>query len=168
VTPKIKNTALILWSIYIGFSVLQTILLLPGGLNLYDAVTVTFSTMAAAGFCVKNSSIGTFGSAYVDIVVTLFMLVSGANFALYYKALSGKLSSVLKDGELRVYLGIWAVVSLLAALKLFTSNTYDTFASRCATAHFRPPPFSPPPASPPPITSIGLHSPRSCSFCSSS
>jgi trk system potassium uptake protein TrkH len=136
-TPKIKNTALILWSIYIGFSVLQTILLLLGGLNLYDAVTVTFSTMAAAGFCVKNSSIGTFGSAYVDIVVTLFMLVSGANFALYYKALSGKLSSVLKDGELRVYLGIWAVVSLLAALKHFTSNTYDKFAQSLRYSTFQ-------------------------------
>ena len=51
-TPKIKNTALILWSIYIGFSILETILLLLGGLSFYDAVTVTFSTMAAAGFCV--------------------------------------------------------------------------------------------------------------------
>jgi trk system potassium uptake protein TrkH len=69
---------------------METILLLLGGLSLYDAVTVTFSTMAEAGFCVKNSSIGTFGSAYVDIVVTLFMLISGANFALYYKALSEK------------------------------------------------------------------------------
>ena len=136
-TPKIKNTALILWSIYIGFSVLQTILLLLGGLNPYDAVTITFSTMAAAGFCVKNSSIGTFGSAYVDIVVTLFMLVSGANFALYYKALSGKISSVLKDGELRVYLGIWAVVSLLAALKLFSSNTYDSFAQSLRYSAFQ-------------------------------
>ena len=59
-TPKIKNTALVLWAIYIGFSVLQTFLLQIGGLSLYDAVTVTFSTMAAAGFCVKNSSICAF------------------------------------------------------------------------------------------------------------
>lgn len=126
-TPKIKNTAIILWSIYIGFSFLQTILLVFGGLNWYDAITVTFSTMAAAGFCVKNSSIGTFGSAYVDIVVTFFMLVSGANFALYYKALSGKISSVFKDGELRVYLGIWAFVSVFAALQLSFSSTYGSF-----------------------------------------
>ncbi len=126
-TPKIKNTALVLWSIYIGFSLLETIMLAFGGLSLYDAVTVTFSTMAAAGFCVKNASIGSFSSLYVDIVVTIFMLIAGANFALYYKALSGKLSSVLKDGELRVYLGIWAVVALLAALYLYISNTYSSF-----------------------------------------
>lgn len=127
-TPKIKNTALILWTIYLGFSVLQTVLLLFGGLSLYDAVTVTFSTMSAAGFCVKNSSIGTFGSAYVDSVVTLFMLISGANFALYYKALSGRLFSALKDGELRAYVGIWAAVSLFAAVQLFGTNTYASFA----------------------------------------
>lgn len=126
-TPKIKNTALILWSIYVGFSILETVLLLFGGLSLYDAVTVTFSTMAAAGFCVKNSSIGSFSSAYVDVVVTVFMLIAGANFALYYKIIIGKVSSVFKDGELRVYLGIWAVVALLSAAYLFTNNTYTSF-----------------------------------------
>jgi trk system potassium uptake protein TrkH len=108
-TPKIKNTALILWSIYLGFSVLQTALLRLGGLGLYDAVTVTFSTMSAAGFSVKNGSIGSYASPYIDVVVTLFMLISATNFALYYKALTGRISSVLKDGELRAYLGIWAV-----------------------------------------------------------
>ena len=136
-TPKIKNTALILWSIYIGFSVLETVLLLFGGLSLYDAVTVTFSTMAAAGFCVKNSSIGTFSSAYVDVVVTIFMLVSGANFALYYKAISGKISSVFKDGELRAYLGIWAFVAFVSALYLFFSNTYASFAQSLRYSAFQ-------------------------------
>ncbi len=135
-TPKIKNTALILWSIYIGFSVLETILLKLGGLSLYDAVTVTFSTMAAAGFCVKNASIGTFSSVYVDVVVTIFMLIAGANFALYYKAISGKLRSVLKDGELRVYLGIWAVVAILSAWHLTMANTYDSFAESLRYSSF--------------------------------
>ncbi|HNZ94739.1 MAG TPA: potassium transporter TrkG, partial [Sphaerochaeta sp.] len=59
----------------------QTILLLEGGLSLYDAVTVTFSTMSAAGFTTKNNSIAGFGSTYVDIVVTVFMAIGGMNFA---------------------------------------------------------------------------------------
>lgn len=126
-TPKIKTTAAILWLIYLLFSLLETVLLLFGGLTLYDAITVTFSTMAAAGFCVKNSSIGTFSSAYVDIVVTVFMMIAGANFALYYKAFAGKLKSVWKDGELRVYLGIWTGVSLLSAITLSRANTYGGF-----------------------------------------
>ncbi len=136
-TPKIKNTALVLWAIYIGFSVLQTFLLQIGGLSLYDAVTITFSTMAAAGFCVKNASIGTFSSTYVDVVVTIFMLIAGGNFALYYKALTGKVSSVVKDGELRVYLGIWSLATLFSALHLLFSNTYGTFAQALRFSAFQ-------------------------------
>jgi trk system potassium uptake protein TrkH len=126
-TPKIKTTASILWTIYVLFSLLEAVLLKLGGLDLYEAVTVTFSTMAAAGFCVKNSSIGTFGSAYVDIVVTVFMMIAGANFALYYKAISGHLKSVWKDGELRAYIGIWGVLSVISAVTLSIGHTYDGF-----------------------------------------
>lgn len=126
-TPKIQSTALILWGIYVGFSVLETIMLLFGGLTLYDAVTVTFSTMAAAGFCVKNSSIGTFNSAYIDIVVTIFMLIGGANFALYYKAMTGKIKSVLSDGELQAYLSIFSVCTVVIAAYLAFKGVYPNF-----------------------------------------
>ncbi|RFU95868.1 TrkH family potassium uptake protein [Sphaerochaeta halotolerans] len=100
---------LIHWTMYIGFSVLETILLRLGGLSPYDTVTVTFSSL------------------YVDFVATIFMLIAGTNFTLYYKAISGKLKSVLIDGELRFYLGIWTVVSILAAWNLTVSNTYGSF-----------------------------------------
>ena len=126
-TPKIKTTAAILWSIYLLFSLLEVLLLKIGGLSLYDAITVTFSTMSSAGFCVKNSSIGTFSNAYVDVVVTVFMMIAGANFALYFKAFSGKFKSVWKDGELRIYLGIWITVSLLSAIALGWQKTYGGF-----------------------------------------
>ena len=136
-TPKTKTTAIALWAIYVGFSVLEAIFLLFGGLNLYEAVTVTFSTMAAAGFCVKGASIGAFGSAYVDVVVTVFMMIAGANFSLYYKAFTGKLKSALKDSELRWFLTIWLTASMLAALQLANVGTYDNFftAFRYAAFH---------------------------------
>lgn len=124
-TPKTKTTAMALWGIYVGFSVLETICLLFGGLSLYESVTVTFSTIAAAGFCVKASSIGAFNSAYVDAIVTLFMLIAGANFALYYRAFTGKIKSVLRDSELRWFFGIWFIASLAAAVQLTTTGTYD-------------------------------------------
>lgn len=126
-TPKTKTTAIALWGTYVGFSVLEAIFLLCGGLSLYDAVTVTFSTMAAAGFCVKGASIGAFGSAYVDVVVTVFMLIAGINFSLYYKAFTGKLKSALKDAEFRWFMGIWFVCSLLAAIQLTSTGTYPNF-----------------------------------------
>ncbi len=136
-TPKIQNTALILWSIYVGFSIIEAILLKVGGLSLYEAVTVTFSTMAAAGFCVKNSSIGTFDSLYVDIIVTIFMLIGGANFALYYKALTGRLKSVFKDGELHAYLLIWSTCTLIIAVFLTSKGIYSNFGSALRYSAFQ-------------------------------
>ncbi len=126
-TPKIKTTALLLWTIYIGFSVVQTILLLVGGLSLYDAVTVTFSTMSAAGFTTKHNSIAGFGSTYVDIVVTVFMVIGGMNFALYWRLFVGKAKSVFRDTELRAYLGILGTSIIVSAAYMTISKTFPSF-----------------------------------------
>ncbi len=127
-TPKIKNTALILWSIYLGLSVLQASLLRLGGLSLYDALTVTFSTMSTAGFSVKNNSIGSYASPYIESIVTIFMLASATNFGLYYKLITGRIKAVFKDGEFRAFLGIWGVATLLIIANLFFSGTFATLA----------------------------------------
>ncbi len=83
-TPKIKNTALILWFIYLGMTILETVLLMIGNLSLYDALTVTFGSVATGGFVTKNASIGYYNSAYVDVIVTIFMVMAGVNFSLYF------------------------------------------------------------------------------------
>ncbi len=136
-TPKIKNTALILWSIYLGFSILETALLRLGGLGLFEAVTITFSTMSTAGFSVNNASIAGYANPYIETVVIIFMLVSATNFALYYKALTGRLSAVFKDGELRIFIGIWAVVTLVGSFSLLASHTYPTFAEALRYSSFQ-------------------------------
>ncbi len=124
-TPKIQQTAFALWLIYLVLSVIETIFLLFGGLSLFDAVTVTFGTMGAAGFAALNDSIGGYNSAYVDVVVTVFMLLSGANFALYFKIIKGKFRQVAKDSELRVYLGIIAVTTLLITINLLVNGVFS-------------------------------------------
>jgi len=123
-TPKTKSTAAILWLIYVGLSVLQTILLLLGGLDLFDAVTITFSSLSAAGFSIKNTSIGAYNSAYVDAIVTIFMLIGGINFSLYYKAFTGKIRQSLKDTELHWYLAIWFSCAALGAIQLTARHIY--------------------------------------------
>lgn len=125
-TPRTRGTAGILWLIYVGFSAAQTILLLVGGISLYDAVTITFSTISAAGFSVRNASIGAYDSAYVDAVVTIFMLAGGINFSLYYKVFTGKVRQTLKDGELRWYLAIWFSCAALGAVQLTARHVYPT------------------------------------------
>lgn len=121
-TPKIQHTAMILWGIYVALSVLETVLLLFGGLSLFDAVTVTFGTMGAAGFTVKDASIAGYGSAYVEWVCIVFMILAGGNFALYYKIIQRKLRRVARDGELRLYLSIILASTLLISVNLIAKG----------------------------------------------
>lgn len=134
-TPKIQHTAFALWAIYLGFSVLEVILLwfkIP----LFDAVTVTFGTMGAAGFSPKNSSIGSYGSVYVDVVVIIFMVIAGANFAIYFKLIKRKFTDCLHDRELRDYLIIIAIFTVLVMVDLLVSGTYGSVASALRYALF--------------------------------
>lgn len=135
-TPKIRHTAMALWSIYIGLSIIQTVLLLLGGLSLFDAATVTFGTMGAAGFAPKNASIGAYGSTYIEWVCIVFMFLAGINFALYFRVLKGQLKKAACDGELRVYASIILVATLLSALSLFSRGLYTLSESiRMAAFH---------------------------------
>ncbi len=124
-TPQIRYTALYLWGIYFSLSIIQTILLLFGGLSLFDAVTVTFGTMGAAGYAPLNDSIAGYHSAYVEWVCIIFMFLAGTNFALYFKVIKGKYKRALKDGEFRIYSGLILVISLLIAINLFTKGLYS-------------------------------------------
>ena len=98
-TPTIRHTAMALWGIYIGISAVQVVLLMLGGLNLYHALTVMFGTMGAAGFAPLNASIGGYDSPYIEWVCTIFMMLAGANFSLYFFLLRGHVRKVLRDGE---------------------------------------------------------------------
>ena len=126
-TPHIQHTAMILWGIYVGFSVLEVLFLLLGKLSIFDAVTVTFGTMGAAGFSAKNSSIGGYNSAYVDWVVIVFMTIAGMNFALFFKAIQGRIDKVIKDAEFRVYISLIFVFSLVGSVSLLINRVYPNF-----------------------------------------
>ena len=123
-TPHIQHTAMILWGIYVGFSILEVLFLLLGKLSLFDAVTVTFGTMGAAGFSAKNNSIGGYNSAYVDWVVIVFMTIAGMNFALFFKAIQGRIDKVLKDAEFRVYISLIFIFTAIGSISLLLNHIY--------------------------------------------
>jgi len=118
ITPKITETAKILWYIYLGLTVAETVLLLLGGMNLYEALTHTFGTLATGGFSPKNTSVGFFGSAYIDGVITAFMLMAGINFILYFKLLTGRFRNIYTNTELKSYLMIFIVAMLIITFNL--------------------------------------------------
>lgn len=103
--PKMRKTATILYLIYILLTVLDVVFLLLGNMPLFEAVCTAFGTVGTGGFGVKNDSIAGY-SPYIQNVCTVFMLLCGVNFSCYYLLLVRQVKSVVKDEELRLYLGV--------------------------------------------------------------
>ena len=114
--PRVRRTAMILYLIYIGLTLLETVLLLFGGMSFYEALLHAFSTAGTGGFSTNPASIGGFGSRYIETVITVFMFLFGVNFNLYYLLLLGRWREALKNEELHWYLGIIFGAVLLLSL----------------------------------------------------
>ncbi len=110
--PKVGSTAKILYGIYIAFTAVQVVMLLFGGLSLFEALTLSFGTAGTGGFAVKNSSIAEY-SPYVQNVITVFMIIFGVDFSLYYLFLMKRFRLALRSEEFRAYLGIIFVSAAL-------------------------------------------------------
>lgn len=110
--PTVQSTAKILYLIYIFLTVLEIILLLLGGMPLFDAITTSFGTAGTGGFGIKNDSMGGY-SSYVQIVVTVFMILFGINFNAYFLILCKKFRQGFFMTEVRCYLGIIAAAILM-------------------------------------------------------
>ncbi len=108
-TPRITQTAKLLWGVYVLLSILEVILLMLGKMTLFDALCHTFSTMATGGFSTKNASIGHYNSVYIDMVICVFMFLAGTNFALHYRALRGNVKAYFQDTEFKFYCTVIAV-----------------------------------------------------------
>lgn len=120
--PKARDTAKILYSMYFVLTVAEVIFLLLGGMNLYDSIVHSFSTAGTGGFSNRNSSIAYYDSAYIDGVITVFMILFGINFNMYYLLLLKKVKDVFKNEEIRAYLGI-----VLGATVLITVNILSIY-----------------------------------------
>ena len=118
-TPRVTETAKRLWAIYVALTAVEVLLLLPA-MSFFDAVNHAFATLATGGFSTENGSVGQYGSAYVDWVITVFMVLAGMNFALHYQLLHRNVKGVLHNEELRVYGAILVGATLFLTLVLWT------------------------------------------------
>lgn len=120
ISPRIAETAKSLWSIYLGLTVSCALLYYVAGMNLFDSIAHSFSTIAIGGFSTHNLSIGYYNNSMIEIICISFMLISAINFVLHYMALSSKsLSCYLKDSEFITYTLI--ILSLLSVFILYVS-----------------------------------------------
>ncbi len=120
--PKVRHTAKLLYEMYFVLTIVEVILLMFGGMNLYDALVHSFSTAGTGGFSNRNASVSFYDSAYIDGVITVFMILFGVNFNLYFLLLLKDWKSVFKDEELRTYLGVIA-----ASIGIITVNILSIY-----------------------------------------
>ena len=132
--PRMRKTASILYLIYIGLTVINVVLLLCGGMPVFDAVCTAFGTAGTGGFGIYNDSLASC-SPYIQYVTTVFMFLFGINFSCYYLILLGQFKSVFRDEELRLYFGIVAASILLIVLNL--RGVYGTLEETIRHAAFQ-------------------------------
>ncbi len=122
--PRIHTTAATLWKIYLGFTVAETALLMVAGMNLYDALTHTFSTMSTGGFSPRNASVAAFESPLVHLIIIVFMILAGTNFSLFFGLRRRVNWNLFRDTEFRLYCVILAGAALLVTWDLVREGLY--------------------------------------------
>lgn len=120
--PKARDTAKILYGMYLILTIAQVVFLLAGGMDLYDSIIHAFSTAGTGGFNNRNNSVAYYDSAYIDSVITVFMILYGINFNMYYFLLLKKVKVVFKNEEVKAYLGI-----IFGATALITINILSIY-----------------------------------------
>ncbi|UII33395.1 TrkH family potassium uptake protein [Fulvivirga ulvae] len=120
--PRIKEVAKRLWFIYLGLTLIETVLLMFGGMTFYDALNHSLTTMATGGFSTKNASVAYYDSAYIHYVIIIFMFLAGTNFTITYFGLKGKFRKVWANEEFRNYLLVVLLLSICISFFVFSSK----------------------------------------------
>lgn len=118
--PKMGRSAQILYGIYFALTALEVVLLLAGGMPLFDSLTTAFGTAGTGGFSVRNASIAAYESNYLQTVIAVFMMLFGVNFNVYYLFLVGKFTQAIRGEEVRAYFGIITAATVAIALNIYS------------------------------------------------
>lgn len=137
-TPRIAETAKALWKVYLGLNILCALAFWAAGMSLFDAVCHALSTVSTAGFSTHDASFGYWDSPMIEMVATCFMLVGGINFGLHYVAWRrATTAAYLRDTELRFFLLVASVVTVIVTLVLWLSGEYSSLAQAFRFASFQ-------------------------------
>ncbi len=127
--PRIRDTAKILWKVYLVITLVEVFLLLLGGMSFFDSICHAFTTMPTGGFSTKNISIAHYNQWYFDFVIIIFMIIAGINFTLHYQFLTGKPLTIFKDVELRFF-----ILLIIIFTSLITFNVYESVFDKFSEA----------------------------------
>ena len=123
IRPRVRETAKILWMVYVGFTFVQMLLLGLAGMPWFDSVCHALTTMPTGGFSTQNASIAAYSNPLIHYIIIFFMFVAGVNFTLHFRAITGNYKVHLKDYEFRVYLSIICIATLLIFFNISSANS---------------------------------------------
>ncbi|NLK15083.1 MAG: TrkH family potassium uptake protein [Bacteroidales bacterium] len=135
IKPKLSDTAITLWTIYLSLTVLEIVMLKVAGMSTFDAVCHSFTTMSTGGFSTKNSNIAYFNSPQIEYTIIAFMFISGINFSVLYYVLTFKFSKIRKNEELFFYFIITALFAIILFAPLLYSPVKATSSFRSVLFH---------------------------------
>lgn len=121
--PRMRTTSMILYGIYAAMTMILLVLLLLGGMPLFDSFCMAFGTAGTGGFAVSSAGVAGYHSAYIEILLGIFMLLFGVNFNVYHLLLLGKVKDALKSEEVKAYLGIVITATVLISINTFSRVT---------------------------------------------
>jgi trk system potassium uptake protein TrkH len=124
-TPRVAETAKILWGVYVLLTAVEVVLLMLGGMSFFDALCHAFGTLATGGYSTQNASIGAYNSAYIDYVVTFFMLLAGTNFALHYRFFRGDFKAYFRNREFLFYLSIIGMAAVIIGVDVYVNQYHS-------------------------------------------
>ncbi len=125
ITPRVKQTAKLLWGIYVGFVLLETLILKFEGMSWFDSLCHSFATMATGGFSTKNASLAAFNSSVIEFTIIIFMIIAATNFSLHYLFLAKNKFDYFKDEEFKIYIYIILLLSIIFFFDININGTYD-------------------------------------------
>ncbi len=134
--PRIVDTAKALWLIYIGFTSVAAACFLAEGMDLYNAICHAFTTMATGGFSTKDASISAFQSPLIEVTTSIFMLLAGINYTLYFYVFRGRISRLWKSTEFKFYMTITALATIMITLSIWRSS-YNSLLDSIRYAFFQ-------------------------------
>ncbi len=124
-TPRLRDTAILLWKIYMGMTFILTILLSMGGMGLFDSINHSFATIATGGFSTRNASLAAFPSPFIQWTIILFMCIAGINFTLHLRMLKGDIFCFFKNDECKSYLRMLALSIVFICVILWVNKIYQ-------------------------------------------
>lgn len=134
---RARTTVYVLATVYIGLTVLETTLLWLAGMEMFDAVNHSFATIATGGFSTKNLSVAHFNNPTIEVIIIVFMLISGIHFGLIFGTLTGKKQNIFNSSIVKAFIIIMLSGVLFVSLNLYYSGIYDSFLESLRYASFQ-------------------------------